>query len=549
MPGLFQDFSHLGRLNLPSELLGQTLSYLLPHDLAQFATTCQAAQRFVEEDNQALWRQAFLNVFDPPRTYPLSEEIIAQFDPTFNWSKELKSRLVARNLVLAQDKEDMESELYPKAIQAILEVVDTTFVPNASTKDQCLKSRLQRSRNLQWLESIFGYGKDTQKFVHDFTPASYASQWSVLPEETQGLPLRRLTRSVARAQRSTPSSAASRLHILHGLTERERGSKIARGQARQLVYDWSLALEDRDFGPFTAHGSADWRVLEAIYSVVIRNFEVTCMVDSDRPYVPSSRRNRIPQLIVPQGFRNSIPNLVPINPSIPRDWARVTGNWLGTYCFLDYSDLFFFNAGFQPNQRPSLDDYEEACGDLMRLDLALVESEEGDENNPDPIFQDPRLQSKLPYDDRLPILFFRGTSQGANSPSGHSPLISVRGRVNLMPGGREVRWRFIINYAGGDQWQLECVQPGGPGSGGVFGLWTHVDHEPGGPVGPVCYFPEELCKMKRHADGEYYPRHDAEGVCSNCGARIDEPAEEDRSLITTQEALDTIGQPEPSETS
>jgi hypothetical protein len=52
------------------------------------------------------------------------------------------------------------------------------------------------------------------------------------------------------------------------------------------------------------------------------------------------------------------------------------------------------------------------------------------------------------------------------------------------------------SYGGADQWQLEGVQPGGVRSGGIYGLWTHCDHDEEGPIGPFCYFPQQLCEMR-----------------------------------------------------
>jgi hypothetical protein len=51
-------------------------------------------------------------------------------------------------------------------------------------------------------------------------------------------------------------------------------------------------------------------------------------------------------------------------------------------------------------------------------------------------------------------------------------------------------------YGGADQWQLEGVQAGGIRSGGIYGLWTHCDHDESGPIGPFCYFPKSLCEMR-----------------------------------------------------
>ncbi len=105
-----------------------------------------------------------------------------------------------------------------------------------------------------------------------------------------------------------------------------------------------------------------------------------------------------------------------------------------------------------------------------------------------------RLKTDIPAEDdpAYPKLYFRGLSRGQGFTG--NPVTVVKGFAALVPGGREVRWKFIIAYNGSDQWQLEGVQPGGIRSGGVFGLWSQVDHEPGGAIGPFCYFPMELCK-------------------------------------------------------
>lgn len=52
----------------------------------------------------------------------------------------------------------------------------------------------------------------------------------------------------------------------------------------------------------------------------------------------------------------------------------------------------------------------------------------------------------------------------------------------------------LDSYNSRDQWQLEGVQPGGIRSGCVYGTWTSVHHEQGGPLGPFLYAPEDLCK-------------------------------------------------------
>ena len=167
---------------------------------------------------------------------------------------------------------------------------------------------------------------------------------------------------------------------------------------------------------------------------------------------------------------------------MPEDWAGAQGSWVGTYAFLDYADLHSFNVGQRHGQRPSLEDEREACGDLMTLDIKLDSS----------LNNDPRLKTELPICDDLPMLYFSGVSRGFDGT--YRPPIGVRGSASLVPGGREVRWRFLINYGGEDQWQLEGVQAGGIRSGGIYGVWSHVGHTAHGPTGPFCYFPQQLCK-------------------------------------------------------
>jgi hypothetical protein len=42
-------------IDLPQEILGRVLSFLLPGDVARFGQTCRRASSFVSPDNQLLW--------------------------------------------------------------------------------------------------------------------------------------------------------------------------------------------------------------------------------------------------------------------------------------------------------------------------------------------------------------------------------------------------------------------------------------------------------------------------------------------------------------
>ncbi|KAI9874815.1 MAG: hypothetical protein M1823_007606, partial [Watsoniomyces obsoletus] len=162
-------------------------------------------------------------------------------------------------------------------------------------------------------------------------------------------------------EENRPESAC-RLHALYGLTMRERLDPRSRGMARRKVYNWRLTSEDTDHGPFALDGSGrvNWSLLEGACSAISRNFELC--VDG--------------RLAMPHGMAYAIPHRTLIDPTVPEDWAGAQGSWLGTYAFIDYSDLLAFNAGtsLPSERRPDLTDEPEACGALLRMETKLDNS-------------------------------------------------------------------------------------------------------------------------------------------------------------------------------
>ncbi|KIV88334.1 hypothetical protein PV10_08026 [Exophiala mesophila] len=461
-------------LELPPEILSHIMTFVGPPDISSFATTCKQAHTFASPQNQLLWKAAFLSVFDDPAdawaAMPVQASQLRK--EQWHWHRELRLRFLALRMARSKYVLDFDHANALAYVDTILDILDTTkFTPSPrdikhgrvpTVDDRTL------SRNLQVLSEIDQKDQGLVALIHD-TGKSATSTYPATNGNPWTSPLRPRTRSVTQAEdeKNRPENAA-RLHVLNGLTKRELENRLW-GAARRKVYNWHLTGSDNDYGPFQRNGSGkvDWPLLEAVFCVIARNFKM-CVRG---------------HLTMPQGFCFSIPHRTLTDPIVPEDWARVTGPWLGTYAFLDYADLFAFNAAEALSiQPPTLDDEEEACGDLMTLDLKLDPS----------LSSDRKLHTLLPYSTELPVLYFSGLSR-ANLGL-RRPAIGVRGMTCLIPGGREVRWRFIISYGGQDQWQLEGVQPGGVRSGGVFGLWTQCEHEENGPIGPFCYFPSELCK-------------------------------------------------------
>ncbi|OAP54520.1 hypothetical protein AYL99_10968 [Fonsecaea erecta] len=460
------------RLDLPREILAQVLSCLPPADIVHVGQTCKAAHEFVRPQNQILWRSAFLHVFDDPNDawsmMPGHTSLAAERG--WDWHRELSARMAAlRGVQSKRCGLDSRGKAY---LEALLDILDTAKFALSTRDIASGKTPKEDDRttslNLQILSDLIAHREGIESLIHDV--GSQRMVRRARSDECTLASTLRFTRSMTACEndKNRPESA-SRLHVLYGLTTRERIEHRARGAARRKVYNWSLSGPDNDYGPFHRDGSGkvDWSLLEAVVSVISLNFSM-CVEG---------------RIAMPQGFCYSLPHRTLTDPTTPNDWARVTGTWLGTYSWLDYADLVSFNTWTSDfAAQPTLDDEPEDCGDLMKLELKLD----------DAVSHDPRLFTTLAVCTDLPVLYFSGLSRGHAGI--HRPVIGVRGCASLVPGGREVRWRFIINYGGQDQWQLEGVQPGGVRSGGVFGLWTQCDHEESGPVGPFCYFPTELCK-------------------------------------------------------
>jgi hypothetical protein len=446
-------------INLPQEILAHILTFLEPQSILHFGQSCKTAYSSVGPQNQVLWKSAYLHVFDDPNDAwsMMPEKALSTSNRQWDWHKELARKFMALRGV--QSRECGSSSRADEYIEGLLSILDTAkFAPNKHDLARGIVPREDdryTSLNLQILANLAECRDGIESLIHDS------------PLQPR---LGRLTRSMWHAEMEKRRSAsAARLHVMYGLTTREHLQHRSRGAARRKVYDWSLTGPANDYAPLLRDGSGkvDWPLLEAIVSVIGRNFTM-CVEGS---------------LSMPQGFCFSLPHRSLVDPTSPNDWARVTGPWLGTYSFLDYADLFAYNHWEdQLGSRPTLDDEPEDCGDLMRLELRLDEC----------LASDPRLQTSLPTCTSLPVLYFSGLSRGHAGV--HRPVIGVRGCASLIPGGREVRWRFLIFYNGQDQWQLEGIQPGGIRSGGIFGTWTQCDHELNGPVGPFCYFPIEHCK-------------------------------------------------------
>ena len=378
-----------------------------------------------------LWRSAFLHDFDLPGPTAWSEHEFPEFSKQsasldYDWFGELKRRLLVFRLIGDPDRASSEfsDDVIAVCLLGILD--DTKGIPRDLSSKNSNQSCLDysKSRNRRWITNPWNPNFDLylSKFIDTYRGAS-TDEDTILAAFSPSAFHRHFTRSLARTFPSPRSNAISRLHALFGLTDDEYSNGKGLAAARRVVYDMALTSEKTDYGPFREYdpGAINWQLLEAICVVVGRN-------------VRHCARGLVK---LPLGLPYSFPLMYSLESAIPEDWAGVTGTWFGTYCFLDYQDLFNYNlGGHQSGGRPSLDGHIEACGDLMKLDLKI--------DNSNTVTSDWRLRTRLPEREHPPPLFFSGFSMSHGDPS--HPRIGVRGRVSLLPSGREVRWRYIIRY-------------------------------------------------------------------------------------------------------
>ncbi|PVI02790.1 hypothetical protein DM02DRAFT_612768 [Periconia macrospinosa] len=418
-------------VQLAPELLDLILSHLHPRDIASFARTCRHAALFVHPQNRSLWKSAFLQIFDHPKhawedMVPTARAANRHREAQWDWHHELRRRMIAFNLVCELD--------HATLLKAIEQVVTTLLdVEQTAAYTEKDPSGNPQSLNLIFLTRLQRQSPNFDSIIHDYHRDINSCS---LPMEFLTESDRPLTRSMMLGRRVTIPTWASQFHVIHGPTKRELDSVVSKAAARAIVYDWNVTGPAAEYGPFNrdSSGTVNWQTVEAISSLMHRIFEMPLEMYSLTSF----------------GFPMNIPRAIPATAEISNhDWAAVTGLWLGTYAFLDYRALVHFNIAHNQEYPLDLGEYEEACGDLMRLLLKVDDS--------DDLKQDKRLRTTLPCCEDLPILRFSGASQ--NQAIGR-PSIGVRGFVCLTPSGREVRWRFIIRYAGEDQWQLEGVQPG-----------------------------------------------------------------------------------------
>lgn len=328
-------------VSLPPEILFQIICRLNHKDVLAFGTTCREAHSAVIPDNQLLWQAVFLQIFDDPRDRwnSLSKSArssVTEREASFHWFDELRRRVLALKYITAEKlafEKDDDSEA-EEVIERLLDILDTA--KSTLTAEDTRAGKVARTDdrylglNLNLLPSNYQFTPQFDGLVRglpasvvrrnmDFNHSGSESCATSMPGswETARAPGRPTTRSQVALEldKIVRSEAGSRLHVLCGLTQLETQDERSLGRARRITYDWSAATANTEYGPFKEEGGVDWRRLEAISSVVSRQFNLAV-------------RGRMSP---PLGLCFSLPHRTLQDPTVPDDWARAQGVWCGTY--------------------------------------------------------------------------------------------------------------------------------------------------------------------------------------------------------------------------
>ena len=320
-----------------------------------------------------------------------------------------------------------------------------------------------------------------------------------------------------RSMRESINPNLSRLHVLL-CPEYQVGNDLhreKRGYLRELVYSASNFTEKNDYGPFHEDGTVNWVLVDAIGSVMSKlsvsqtlSVGLTHRLVSNAKDVLSVGEDGWRHAVLPLSYGleptrgwgfNNLHRPSDLEPDEVWDWAGVQGQWCGSYAFLElvlsflikslgvfgclplvisYTDWISLNEPRLVQLRRSLNEldlsrYHEAIGDLMRLNLTVVQP--CNEKQRTIIAGLPAITTPLPTSTILPPIQFCGSSVQDRGQITHSSQESssfVRGVVTLTADDPpQVRWTLVIRYGGEDRWRLECVQVGGRGSKrGFFGV-------------------------------------------------------------------------------
>ena len=282
----------LSIFSFPVELAQDILAFCHPWDVAAFSKTCRAAYSLVYlPTDQYLWRQLYINYFDPLKIFPRNH--VAS---KVNWRGELSDRM---KVELDLFRGPITAEETYKALEVLVKMVEESSQAVLLTGS---------SRNLIWLRNIV---RQTHLLSNIYT-----SPTDVPSERKQTYARLRTYLALT----IDPKKDKKTLNLLTGM----------RDNSRAFVYDLRNYTADTKWGPFLPDGSVNWIHVEHLINVVALNI---------RELPGSWALTRPPSCIdPPRVSKANKTSLIesPLGRVLPVDWAGVEGMFdlLITICFL-----------------------------------------------------------------------------------------------------------------------------------------------------------------------------------------------------------------------
>lgn len=353
-----------GLLSLPPEALGaHVVGRLSPADVASVWQTCTVLAELCRCD-AVLWRTvagAHYDDVDVGRSRKLvvfgpddeAERLVDAVDVDWRGLVTTRHRLAA---IVRNGDEDERIATYNEVARMLLAVA-----ANARVADE-----EGASLNAAFLERLFDSPEAVEFYLHRDLGGLGGGSRTAFVHPGEGVRTRSQSRSDLAY--SVDPILSRRLHLLRGLfvplphpppvlsASSTALSRMARGRAREVVYDLSRYGPTNSFGPFELDGSGrvDWVTLEAVSCVMGHNAHAALsewrMEAAEVPVDPDAPAGEAtgPYEVDPSrgDFALSVPWPPQPKPApsdaidvdgLPFDWAGVDGCRQATsYAFLDY---------------------------------------------------------------------------------------------------------------------------------------------------------------------------------------------------------------------
>lgn len=331
--------------SVPQELAEHILKFCHPRDIARVSETCKALRDIIYNDDEYLWRTAFLMYpFDDlrlsldakaGRPVPTASDTKDKARSKSGWRSELQRRVFAEGVLRRPSSDGLDGRKLLKAIEILNDALSSAAPATSSfIMADSRTADTDISFNLAWVEDILLHSKVFGGATASMTEMIVSDPGTVGEIERLSARLR---------------CYLSLAHEIGATGEAEDRLQLLRSDARCFVYNLANYRNETRWGPYklswpsqrissSANGNdgreeectpelvVNWEHVEHVRNVVFMNLRE----------LPSHWKGSvIPNFDIQATRPWSAPGYL-LATRNPKDWAGIEGVWRRVVCFMDY---------------------------------------------------------------------------------------------------------------------------------------------------------------------------------------------------------------------